>query len=616
MGKVKKILENELVGGTQTTDVYPVTSTKAVYDENNERLDNILKVSQEKLTELEGKVIGAQEKKIIEVTEKTAGRYIYSRGTILLQDTTGVSYVKYDISNVSIGSNISLKCSLASHNGAFLVDENLNVLDYIDSDNAVSKGYEASNRLQVVTFEMKPGAKFVYADSSDAHVSSLSDLNLTYIAILSEGFESKINAEIQRAKAAEKVNADNLNKEEQRAKGAEEILDKSIQLINNSLTKSYDMEIDYSDEGNEVVTALALNEDGVIIRGKSLFSIAIIKVNKGDRLRFVVKKAGADVSKSICFKAGDKVTDVGTKFNTILHAVPASTESGTTFPSADYDVITEDGYVYIGNHTKDYVTTYKATSEYIDGVKISEAVSAHEATINAISNSVDILSRKHWAMAMWKILCLGDSLTAGAYFNQQWGEVTKKGEIDQNYPRILSRMIGAEVKNGGHSGATTITYYKQYLAEHNLSDYDTFVLWFGTNAGISDTIETDVEPYSNYIDYADTTCGNYCKIIEKIKEQVESPFIVILNIFKFVGGQSASANNIAIGKIAARYNIPVVDMSDLDEVKHPELHCNVNNPHFGKAGNIVIADRIIKAVSKYIEESPIRAEFGITDRSN
>ena len=42
MGKIKKILENELVGGTQSTDVYPVTSTKAVYDENNERLDNIL----------------------------------------------------------------------------------------------------------------------------------------------------------------------------------------------------------------------------------------------------------------------------------------------------------------------------------------------------------------------------------------------------------------------------------------------------------------------------------------------------------------------------------------------------------------------------------------------
>lgn len=47
MGKIKKILENELVGGTQTTDVYPVTSIKAVYDENNERLDTLLSNKQE-----------------------------------------------------------------------------------------------------------------------------------------------------------------------------------------------------------------------------------------------------------------------------------------------------------------------------------------------------------------------------------------------------------------------------------------------------------------------------------------------------------------------------------------------------------------------------------------
>lgn len=65
MGKIKKILENELAGGTQTTDVYPVTSTKAVYDANNKRLDEILSASTEaidgvtnKVTELELKVGG------------------------------------------------------------------------------------------------------------------------------------------------------------------------------------------------------------------------------------------------------------------------------------------------------------------------------------------------------------------------------------------------------------------------------------------------------------------------------------------------------------------------------------------------------------------------------
>ena len=42
MGKIKKILENELIGGIQGTDVYPVTSVMAVYDAKNVRLDTIL----------------------------------------------------------------------------------------------------------------------------------------------------------------------------------------------------------------------------------------------------------------------------------------------------------------------------------------------------------------------------------------------------------------------------------------------------------------------------------------------------------------------------------------------------------------------------------------------
>ena len=42
MGKIKKILENELIGGTQNTDVYPVTSTKAVYDTGNKVLDDYI----------------------------------------------------------------------------------------------------------------------------------------------------------------------------------------------------------------------------------------------------------------------------------------------------------------------------------------------------------------------------------------------------------------------------------------------------------------------------------------------------------------------------------------------------------------------------------------------
>ena len=56
MGTIEKIIKKGLVEG-QTTDIYPVTSTKAVYDENNERLDHILEASDGKLSELESEVI-------------------------------------------------------------------------------------------------------------------------------------------------------------------------------------------------------------------------------------------------------------------------------------------------------------------------------------------------------------------------------------------------------------------------------------------------------------------------------------------------------------------------------------------------------------------------------
>lgn len=48
MGKIEKIIKKGPVEG-QTAEVYPVTSTKAVYDENNKRLDNIITGLQESI---------------------------------------------------------------------------------------------------------------------------------------------------------------------------------------------------------------------------------------------------------------------------------------------------------------------------------------------------------------------------------------------------------------------------------------------------------------------------------------------------------------------------------------------------------------------------------------
>ena len=42
MARIKKILENNLVGGNSNTEVYPVTSTRAIYNQEGIQLDEIL----------------------------------------------------------------------------------------------------------------------------------------------------------------------------------------------------------------------------------------------------------------------------------------------------------------------------------------------------------------------------------------------------------------------------------------------------------------------------------------------------------------------------------------------------------------------------------------------
>jgi hypothetical protein len=50
----------------------------------------------------------------------------------------------------------------------------------------------------------------------------------------------------------------------------------------------------------------------------------------------------------------------------------------------------------------------------------------------------------------------------------------------------------------------------------------------------------------------------------------------------------------------------------LTVANHPKLHAGIENPHFGKAGNIFVANRIANAIHSFIAEDPIRAEFGMS----
>ena len=290
-------------------------------------------------------------------------------------------------------------------------------------------------------------------------------------------------------------------------------------------------------------------------------------------------------------------------------------EGTTTETTVTYRAET-DCYIrfsgYIANSfaiTKKEFIVSEVLKSVVDNKSRNIAEEVADAKINGITKY------NYLSYAMWKVLCIGDSLTSGAYYDEAWGEIATPGKsIDQNYPRLLGRMLGTEVTNGGFSGYSASNYYTEKLNTFDLSTFDTFIIWLGTNNGLTDTLDVDVEPYTDHNDYATTETGYYCKIIEAIKAANPSCLIVLTKIFASKG--NVAVTNTVIDKIAAKYGLLVVDNSDISHTARPDLHCNISNPHFGKAGNLFIANRYIEQIGNYLNDDLLRCEFGITARTN
>ena len=256
-------------------------------------------------------------------------------------------------------------------------------------------------------------------------------------------------------------------------------------------------------------------------------------------------------------------------------------------------------------------------------VDIPNSISDNAIQIAQTENEVNnIKNLGFWGYAISKAIMIGDSLTSGAYPTEEWGaDAQPNDSIAQNIPYYLKRMLNLDsMVNSGKSGFSASNWYISRIQNqptlYNFANYDCVFVWLGTNNGLTDTLDTDVTPYTDYNDYATTETGYYCKIIGRIREQNSDCLIVLSKVFASKG--DVTTTNAVIDKIATKYNCLVVDNSDLTVNNYPELHVNNedNNPHFGKAGNIFIANRYVNEISKYLGQDPIKCEFGMSKRTD
>ncbi len=249
------------------------------------------------------------------------------------------------------------------------------------------------------------------------------------------------------------------------------------------------------------------------------------------------------------------------------------------------------------------------------------------------------------------VLCIGDSLTQGCYYNGGLQGHSSGKAIAENYPYFLSKMSNWSVKNAGVSGYSPVHWWNAYegqdeLTEEvlinkfkglNFADYDFFIIWLGTNGntvdgvthGLTDTLDTDVTPYSDYNDFADNGTGCYCKIISAIIEANPYARIVLGNVYTTV---DVETTNTVINKIADIYSDNVLGVISMAEFKqsadtlkyHPfylDTDGNVvvgtntgddvrgNPTHLGKVGNLHLAKHFLDEITKLISENELKFEY-------
>ena len=192
-----------------------------------------------------------------------------------------------------------------------------------------------------------------------------------------------------------------------------------------------------------------------------------------------------------------------------------------------------------------------------------------------------------------KILCIGDSLTRGVIN-------TNVDIIRESYPYWVGKTLSSYAANAGYPGGVPRTWWaRKANYEQPTVNTDLVLIMFGTNGELTqNTLATDVEPYTDYADYADTSVGCYCKIIEWIMEQTSNHAQIILMTPPMPwpttrdesyarGKYNTCLNSLpVIRAIAERYALPVIDVfygSGMNKYNGSVFRPN-DGIHFGAKG--------------------------------
>ena len=209
--------------------------------------------------------------------------------------------------------------------------------------------------------------------------------------------------------------------------------------------------------------------------------------------------------------------------------------------------------------------------------------------------------------------CLGDSYMQGSICKPDGTYLS--ADYSNPWPDLIGRRFGIDVKNYGHGGSMTKTYWENNLDSVLSEDpVDCYFYCWGLNDTSTDGLHTKLWNNLSPADRigqasdivtsesqtpANTVYGYYSSIIAKIKSHAPKARHIIIGIPRWDWNSNRDKFNVAAKNIADHFGIPFIDPRD-DPFFSSEVYTSMNGGHPTRAGYSGMARAMTRLFDKCV----------------
>lgn len=212
------------------------------------------------------------------------------------------------------------------------------------------------------------------------------------------------------------------------------------------------------------------------------------------------------------------------------------------------------GSLYEVNVPEDaYYFRYCAINTYLD--KMVVLVPNYANAINRIRTNPCYYTESEEVRTFNKILCIGDSLTAGQFDYKESGVTKEFNAPEYSYPTFLKAITGRDTTNAGDAGETTVSWYELH-GQEDFTGHDACIIMLGRNdygSGRDTTAEQRATAFAN--------------IIAKVRSDNPQIPIFLSTLINYYTGSGADAVNESIRTAATANNCYLLDISAYGKMK-------------------------------------------------